>query len=365
MEKKTPLYNQHLALGGKIINFGGWLLPVEYSSLATEHQAVREKAGLFDVSHMGEIEIQGPDALALVQELITNDAAKLEKNQALYGAMCYPEGGTVDDLVVYKMAEEKFFLVINGANIEKDYEWILEQKAGEVEISNISNSIAQIALQGPRSLSILKKLTAYPVEAIRYYWCQPDVMVAGVPCLVSRTGYTGEDGFEFYCPAQEAEKLWLALLEAGKDEGLVPAGLGARDTLRLEAGLPLYGQELTSEINPLEAGLGQRFVQLGKKGFIGQDALLEQENQGLRRKLVGIEMMDKGIPRHGYLLLKEGQEIGIITSGTQSPTLKRSIALALIQAPYAQIGQEIMVQVRNKQLRAKIVSRTFYRREVQ
>jgi len=362
--KKTPLYEKHLALGGKIISFGGWLLPVEYEGILAEHRAVREKAGLFDVSHMGEIMLEGPDALTLVQNLITNDAAKLEINQALYGAMCYPDGGVVDDLVVYKMAQDCYLLVVNGANIEKDYQWIRENQVGQVEVKNTSALLAQLALQGPKSLAILQRLTTYPVEEIKFYWCQPKVMVAGVLCLVSRTGYTGEDGYEIYCPAEQAGKVWDAILESGKEEGLVPAGLGARDTLRLEAGLPLYGQELSPEISPLEAGLGKRFVCLDKGEFIGREALIAQREQGVSRKLVGIEMLDKGIPRSGYPILFQGEEIGRVTSGAPSPSLQKNLGMALLQGQYANLGTEVFVVVRQRQLKARIVARPFYQREV-
>lgn len=366
MQKKTPLYEKHLAWGGKIIDFGGWLLPVEYGGrgMALEHKAVREKAGLFDVSHMGEIMLEGSGALALVQKLLTNDAKKLELNQALYAAMCYPDGGVVDDLVVYKIAEDCYLLVVNGANIEKDYQWIMENKVDQVEVKNTSDLLAQLALQGPESLAILKKVTTYPVEEIQFYWCQPKVMIAGVVCLVSRTGYTGEDGFEIYCPAEQVGKVWDVLLEAGELEGLVPAGLGARDTLRLEAGLPLYGQELSSQISPLEAGLGKRFVSFEKGDFIGREALVTQQEKGIPRKLVGIEMVDKGIPRNSYPIFLGGEEIGLVTSGTQSPTLQKSLAMALVKAEHANPGTEILVAVRQKQLKAKIVARPFYQREV-
>lgn len=358
--KKTPLYETHLALGGKMINFGGWLLPVEYSGIASEHQGVRERAGLFDVSHMGEISIQGEGALAFLEKLVTNDLGQLEENQALYGAMCYSHGGTVDDLLVYRL-KEGYWLVVNGANIEKDYQWILEQKEGQVVVENISSQIAQLALQGPKALKILKKLTTYPVEEIKYYYFREKVEVAGVICLVSRTGYTGEDGFELYCSSENGAKLWQAILEAGKEEGILPAGLGARDTLRLEAGLPLYGHELGENISPLEAGLGKRFVRLDKGDFLGREALLGER----KRKLVAIEMLDKGIPRSGYPIYSlEGEEIGFITSGTQSPTLKKSIAMGLIQGDDGKIGKELLVGIRNKRLKARIVSRPFYTREV-
>lgn len=365
-EKKTPLYEKHLALGGRMISFGGWLLPVEYGGvgMAAEHKAVREKAGLFDVSHMGEIILQGPDALALVQKLITNDAGKLEINQALYTAMCYPEGGVVDDLVVYKTEENCYLLVVNGANIEKDYQWIMENKEGQVEVKNASAMLAQLALQGPKSLQILQKVTAYPVEKIKFYWCQPRIMLAEVSCLISRTGYTGEDGFEIYCPAEQGAIVWEAILAAGKDEGLVPAGLGARDTLRLEAGLPLYGQELSCQITPLEAGLGKAFVSFDKGEFIGREALLAQQEQGVPRKLVGIEMLDKGIPRNGYPILLAGEEVGVVTSGTQSPTLQKSLGMALVKAEHASLGKEVLVGVRQRQLKARIVSRPFYQQGV-
>lgn len=363
--KKTPLYEKHLSLGGRVINFGGWFLPVEYKGMAVEHKTVREKVGLFDVSHMGEIIVQGSDSLALVQKLVTNDAANLQIHQALYSPMCYPNGGIVDDILVYKMADQDYLLVVNGANIQKDLAWIIENSLGDVAIENISPHTAQLALQGPKALAVLKKLTAYPVEEIKYYWFQPEVEVAGVLCLVSRTGYTGEDGFELYCAAREAERLWDALLKAGAEAGLVPAGLGARDTLRFEAGLPLYSQELGPDITPLEAGLGTRFVNFNKGEFLGREALLTQKEQGIPRKLVGIELIDKGIPRNGYSVLLDDKEIGQITSGTQSPTLGKNLGMALIKSEYGVVGTEVLIRVRQRQLKARVIARPFYQREVE
>jgi aminomethyltransferase len=360
--KKTPLYEVYSSYGGRIIDFGGWALPVQYSSILEEHEAVRTRAGLFDVSHMGEITVKGRDALANVQKWITNDASKLANGQALYSPMCHEDGGTVDDLLVYKKADDDFLLVVNAANIEKDFEHVNKYSFGDVQIENISADVAQLALQGPLAEQVLQKLTATDLSQIKYFWFLENVDVAGVNALVSRTGYTGEDGFEIYCDAKDAEKLWRAILEAGKEEGVLPVGLGARDTLRFEARLPLYGQELSDTITPLEAGLGY-FVKFDKEDFIGKAALLKQKEEGLKRKLVGFEMIERGIPRSHYEIQVAGRRIGVVTSGTMGPTVKKNIGLGLIEAEYAQIGQELDIIIRNKPVKAVIIKTPFYKRQ--
>jgi aminomethyltransferase len=360
--KRTPLFPVYKEYGGKTIDFGGWELPVQYTSILEEHEAVRTRAGLFDVSHMGEITVKGNDALANIQKWITNDASKLSVNQALYSPMCYENGGCVDDLLVYKRDENDYLIVVNAANIEKDYDWMLKHSFGDVEISNISSQVAQLALQGPLAEKILQKLTDFHLPDIKYYWFRQDVPVAGIPALVSRTGYTGEDGFELYVDKDLAIDLWQKILEAGKEEGVVPVGLGARDTLRFEARLPLYGQEINETITPIEAGLGF-FVKLDKGDFIGRDVLAKQKEEGAPRKLVGFEMIERGIPRTHYEVQVEGKRIGEVTSGTFSPTLKKNIGLAILSAEHAQLGNELDILIRNKRVKAVIVPTPFYKRK--
>jgi aminomethyltransferase len=360
--KKTPLFDVYPNYGGKIINFGGWALPVQYSGILEEHVAVRTRAGLFDVSHMGEIEVKGADALANIQKWITNDASRLANGQALYSPMCYENGGTVDDLLVYRKGENDYLLVVNAANIEKDYEWVKQNSFGDVKIVNVSEQIAQLALQGPLAEQTLQKITETDLSRIKFFWFLDGVQVAGVNCLVSRTGYTGEDGFEIYCAAEDVKTLWAAILKAGQEDGVLPVGLGARDTLRFEARLPLYGQELTADISPLEAGLGF-FVKLDKEDFIGKAALVQQKEAGLKRKLVGFEMIERGIPRTHYEVEVNGRRIGEVTTGTMGPTVKKNIGLALIEAEYANIGQELDVVIRGKRVKAVIVKTPFYKRQ--
>ena len=360
--KKTPLYEIYPKYNAKIIDFAGWAMPVQFESIISEHETVRNAAGLFDVSHMGEIIVKGKDAFPFLQNLLTNDLSKLNDNQVLYTLMCNHNGGVIDDLLVYKYSNNYYLLVVNAANIEKDYKWMLDN-AGiyKVEIENVSDKIAELAIQGPKAEEILQKLTDEDLSQIKFFYFKDKVKIAGVECLVSRTGYTGEDGFEIYMPNEHAVTLWEKILEAGKDYGLKPAGLGARDTLRFEAGLPLYGNELGGDITPLEAGLGF-FVKFDKGNFIGKDALLKHKEQGLKRKLVGFEMIDNGIPRHGYEVQADNQKIGYVTTGYFSPTLKKNIGLALIDSKYAQIGNQIEVIIRNKPLKAVIVDKNFYKK---
>lgn len=361
--KKTPLLAMHEKYGGKIIDFGGWALPVQFAGIIEEHLAVRQRAGLFDVSHMGEIDVRGPQALDLVQKLITNDASKLVLNQVLYTPMCYPDGGIVDDLLVYRLAEDHFFLVVNASNIAKDFDWILKVAVGYpgAKVENLSDSIAQLALQGPLAEGILQKLTDTELSTIAYYHCRQGVSVAGCRCLVSRTGYTGEDGLEIYSKPEDAATLWEAILEEGSDEGVVPVGLGARDTLRFEARLPLYGHEINQEITPLEAGLGI-FVKLEKPDFIGRDVLVRQKEEGLRRKLVGFEMVDRGIPRQGYPIAKDGVEVGFVSTGSYSPTLEKNIGLGYVPVDLSKTGTELEVVIRGKGVKAKVIRTPFYQR---
>ena len=361
--KQTPLYETHLKYGGRMVEFGGWALPVQYAGIKEEHQAVRTKAGLFDVSHMGEVLAEGSGALAFVQKLITNNASKLEINQILYSPMCYADGGTVDDLLVYKQAEDRYLLVINAANIEKDWNWMQENASGfDVKLTNLSDETAQLALQGPLAAEILAKLTSAPLAELKYYWFMSDVLVAGKNVLLSRTGYTGEDGFELYCAPQDAAYLWEAIMEAGKPFGLLPAALGCRDTLRFEVCFPLYGHELTNDISPLEAGIGF-FVKLDKEEFIGKEALQAQKANGLKRRVVGFEMIERGVARAEYPVYVEGRQVGYVTTGSYAPSLDKNLGLALVEAQYAQVGQQIGIEIRGKQVAAQVVSKPFYKRE--
>ncbi|GAA3346538.1 glycine cleavage system aminomethyltransferase GcvT [Lysinibacillus sp. FSL M8-0216] len=360
--KRTPLFEEYAKYGAKTVDFGGWELPVQFSSIKDEHDAVRNRAGLFDVSHMGEILVTGPDALDFLQNLLSNDVSKIATGQAQYTAMCYEDGGVVDDLLTYKLADDHYLLCVNAANIEKDYDWMLEnQHQYDVTIDNQSEAYAQIALQGPLAEEVLQSLTSTDVSAIKFFRFQGNVEVAGHKVLVSRSGYTGEDGFELYGAPEDIKALWGKILDAGQDKGVVPAGLGCRDTLRFEAGLPLYGQELSATISPLEAGIGFA-VKLNKEDFIGHDALVAQKENGLPRKLVGIEMIDKGIPRHGYKVFKDGQEIGEVTTGTQLPSSKRNVGHALIDSQFATIGNELEIEIRGKQLKVITVETPFYKR---
>jgi aminomethyltransferase len=358
--KRTPFYEAHAKAGAKLIDFGGWEMPVQYAGILEEHRTVRTKAGLFDVSHMGEIDVRGPQAIDMVNKLVTNDVTKLADGQILYTPMCYPEGGIVDDLLVYRHDQEHLLLVVNASNTDKDFAWIEEvAKQFSVEVKNISPETAQLALQGPFAERILQRICDIDLSQLKYYWFTYG-NINGVNCLISRTGYTGEDGFEFYFSPEGGEKIWDAVIKEGQPEGIQPIGLGARDTLRFEARLPLYGNELGQDITPLEAGIGI-FVKLDKPDFIAKAALAAQKSQGIPRKLVGFEMIDRGIPRSHYPLALNGEEIGFVTSGSFSPTLEKNIGLGLIKTELAQIGNEIEVVVRGKGLKAKIIPTPFYK----
>lgn len=359
--KKTALYETHVKAGGKVIDFAGYALPVQYEGIMEEHEAVRTKAGIFDVSHMGEVEVKGEGAEAFVQNLVTNDVTLLEERQIQYAMMCYEDGGVVDDLLVYKYDRTHFFLVINASNVAKDYEWMQKQAKGyDIDLKNVSEDYSEVALQGPLAQEILQKLTDKDLKTIGFFYFDEAVSIDGISCIVSRTGYTGEDGFEIYTANENIVAVWEKLMAVGAPMGLKPAGLGARDTLRFEATLPLYGNEIDKDISPLEAGFGF-CVKLTKDAFIGRDALIKQKEDGLKRKIVGFEMA-KGIPRHGYPVLKDGETIGHVTTGYLSPTLKKNIGLALIDATYAVMGDAIEIGVRKKVMPATIVSKRFYQK---
>ena len=358
--KRTPLFDSYAKFGGKTIDFGGWELPVQFSSIKEEHAAVREAAGLFDVSHMGEVFVEGPGSLAYLQKLVTNDVSKVAIDQTQYTTMCYTDGGVVDDLLIYRLGEEKYLLVVNAANIEKDVAWMEEQAFGDITITNDSENFGQLAIQGPKVIAALQTLTDFTLTDVKPFRLAQNVDIAGHNTLISRTGYTGEDGFEIYGSPETVVALWDKILAT---EAVVPCGLGSRDTLRFEACLPLYGQELAKDISPLEAGINF-VVKLNKEDdFNGKQALLAQKEQGVPRKSIGIEMIDKGVPRHGYKVFLGDEEIGEVTTGTQLPSTKRNVGLALIKAEYAELDKELEVEIRNRRLKVKTVATPFYKRQ--
>jgi aminomethyltransferase len=359
---KTPLHGRHVALGAKMVPFAGWEMPVQYAGITEEHLAVRQAAGLFDVSHMGEIEVAGTDALAAVQRISTNDASRLEVGQAQYSALATPEGTFVDDLLVYRLADDHFLLVVNAANIAAGYRWIQDGIAeiGDAVAVNTSSRYALLAVQGPRALDVVQSLTDVDLAAVRYYRFATGE-VAGIRATVSRTGYTGEDGLEIFVAPQVAERLWMALLSAGRPHGLQPVGLGARDTLRLEAALRLSGQDIDGTTTVLEAGLGW-IVGWQKADFIGRDALVKQREAGVDRKLVGFEMAGPGIARHGYAVHAGGERVGVVTSGTRTPSVGKAIGLAYVPAAGTAPGTEYEVDVRGRRVPARVVPLPFYKR---
>lgn len=357
--RRTPLYDAHRALGARMVDFAGWEMPVQYSGIVDEHHAVRRCAGLFDVSHMGEIEISGTQALAACQNLTINDVSRLRDGQAQYSVLCLPGGGAIDDVIVYRRGADRFFFCVNASNRETDYEWMREH-AGGAEVADRSDDYALLALQGPRATEILARLTALSLTTVPPF-AFVEGEVAGRSALVSHTGYTGEDGWEIYCDAANARPIWDAMLSGGEPSGLRPAGLGARDTLRLEAALALYGHELTRDRTPLEARLGW-VVRFDKGDFIGRDALLRQKAEGLRCRLVGLVLLDPGIARASHLVFAGDERVGEITSGTKSPTLGESIALAYVATAQAEIGNRLQVEVRSRRLAAEVVRLPFYRK---
>jgi len=360
--KKTSLHARHRASGAKMVPFAGWDMPVEYSGITAEHDAVRTRAGLFDVSHMGEIEIAGRDALAAVQRISCNDAAKLAVGQAQYSGLLSPQGTFVDDLLVYRLAPSHFLLVVNAGNIAKDYAWMAEQikTAGDAVAVDASSRYALLALQGPAAIDVLQTLTAVPLADIKYYWFAHGE-VASVRATISRTGYTGEDGFEIFCPPASADRVWQAILDAGRDAGVIACGLGARDTLRLEAGMRLHGNDIDETTTVLEADLNW-IVGWKKDDFIGAAALRAQKEQGVARKIVGFEMLDRGIARHGYDAYIGADKAGVVTSGTQTPHLKKAIGMAYLPAAHTAADSEFDVDIRGRRTRARVVPLPFYKR---
>ncbi|HMG18610.1 MAG TPA: glycine cleavage system aminomethyltransferase GcvT [Gemmatimonadales bacterium] len=358
--RRTPLYARHVALGARMVPFGGWEMPVEYSGITDEHLAVRTRAGLFDVSHMGQIEVAGRDALAGIQRITSNDASKLTIGQAQYAALTTERGAFVDDLLVYRLADEHFMLVVNASNIEKDFAWIAQgvAVAGDAVAVNTSARYALIAVQGPAAREVLQPLTAADL-GMKYYWFATGE-VAGVRATISRTGYTGEDGYEVFVAPAYAARVWDALLEAGRAVDLRPAGLGARDTLRLEAAMRLYGNDIDDTTSVLEAGL-EWIVSWSKGDFVGREALAAQKAAGVPRRLVGFEMSDRAIARHGYPVVIGDQPVGVVTSGTQTPFLRKAIGMAYVPASVAP-DAEIAIDIRNRRVPARLVPLPFYKR---
>ena len=366
--KSTPLNSIHRKLGGRMVEFGGWDMPVQYAAgTVEEHVRTRKHAGLFDVSHMGEVDVRGPAAVAFVNGLVSNDASKLVDEQAQYSALTTPEGTVIDDLLVYRFAEDHLLLVVNAGTTDKDWDWISSHRENEdIELRNVSDNYCQIALQGPDALGILQKLTRLPLSEVKYYHFH-EGEVDGVPAIVSRTGYTGEDGFEVYASPDKAEQLWNRTLDAGNfgaDDGVLPCGLAARNTLRLEAGMCLYGHEIDETTTLLEANLGW-ITKLNKGDFIGRDRLLAQKEAGIGRKLVGFEVTDRGIARDAQDVLIDGQRVGRVTSGSPAPFLKKNIGMAYVPVEFANEGRAIEIDVRGRMVAAQIVPLPFYKRPKQ
>ncbi len=358
--KKTPLNPIHRQLGGKMVSFAGWEMPVQYSGPIPEHLAVRTRAGIFDVSHMGEIELQGPTALESLQFVTCNDAGRLSESQIQYSALTTPQGTFVDDILVYRLKPDHFFLCVNASNQLKDFQWIRDNAKAGTEVLFRSDDFAQIAVQGPRALQILEPLTEIKLAAMKYYWFAQG-RLAGADTIVSRTGYTGEDGFEIYCPPSQAERIWLQLMAAGEEFGLEPAGLAARNTLRLEAKMALYGNDIDDTTSVLEADLGW-ICKLEKGDFLGRDSLLAQKQTGIKRLLVGFEMVERGIGREHYPVEMEGERVGFVNSGSPAPYLKKNIGLTYLPVDRCAIGTEFHVVIREKPVKARVVATPFYKR---
>jgi glycine cleavage system T protein (aminomethyltransferase) len=357
---RTALYEVHRQLGGKMVEFAGWEMPAEYLGIRDEHLAVRNSAGLFDVSHMGEVEVRGREAASLCQWVTTNDVTNLKNLQAEYTLLCNPQGGVIDDIIVYKFSDDHFFICVNAVNTIKDYQWIKEAGSGfKAEVLNRSLEFSQIAFQGSNSGRILNDVFRMNLETLKRFFCQP-VQWNGADLVVARTGYTGEDGFEIFLPWDRAKELWDDIMEKGKPFGILPCGLGARDTLRIEMAYPLYGHEIDEYINPIEAGL-TKFVKIGKGEFIGKESLVNSIEKGLGRKLAGFEMVERGIPRQGYRIFKDNDVLGAVTSGTLSPSLQKSIAMGYLKSG-VESSDEVEIEIRGTRRRAKIVPVPFYRK---
>jgi aminomethyltransferase len=354
--KRTPLHQAHVDAGARMVPFGGWDMPVQYAGIIEEHRTVRAAVGLFDVSHMGEFEVEGPDAVAVLQRLTTNDVAALEVGQVQYSLLCYPDGGIVDDLTLYRLAPNRFMLTVNAGNIDKDWQWVTTQGAG-ARWRNVSQSTGLIAVQGPKAESLVGRLANCDVKKIGYYRFAEGT-VAGVATIISRTGYTGEDGFELYVPAEGTPQVWKALLDSGRADGVAPVGLGARDTLRLEMRYALYGNDIDETTNPLEAGLGW-VVKPAKGEFIGRESIEKVRAAGPARKLIGIEMTERAVARHGYPVVKDGASVGTVTSGSYGPSVDRYIGMAYVATPHAAVGTPLGVEIRGQVKPAHVVKTPF------
>ena len=359
--RQTPLNAIHRQMGAKMVPFGGWDMPVQYRGILEEHKAVRSAAGLFDVSHMGEVEFRGPGALEALQQLTSNDASRLSVGQVQYSALTTDAGTFVDDLTVYKFADDRYMTTVNASNIDKDFSWMRDRTRSDAEVRNLSDETALIAIQGPKAIQILQTLTPLHLSSIRYYWFAQGT-VLGQDAVISRTGYTGEDGFEVYLKPQHAGALWNALLELGTPLGLLPCGLGARDTLRLEAKMALYGNDIDEHHTVLEADLGW-ILKLEKGEFIGKAALVKQKVEGIGRRLIGFEMIGRGIARSHYQIVKSGQPIGEVTSGSPAPWLNKNIGLGYVAVEHSAIGTEFAVMVRDNPVAARVVQTPFYKRK--
>jgi len=359
MPKLTPFHERHVAAGGKMVDFAGYDLPVQFHGIIPEHVRVRTTVGVFDVSHMGRIEVRGKDALGFINRMTTNDTGKLATYQAQYSVLCYPDGGIVDDLVVYRLPD-RYFLVVNGANNAKDTAWLQEHLSGDVKMENITVAQAQLAIQGPKAEAVMQKVCSIPLAPVGFYWAV-QCEVAGVDALVSRTGYTGEDGFEAYLPAASALKVWDAIFASGKEFDIEPIGLGARDTLRMEMKMALYGNDIDKTTNPIEAGLSWVVALNKPEGFIGSDVLKRMEAEKPTRRLVCLEMQDRSIARPHYPILAGGQPIGSVTSGTLSPSVNKGIALGYVKRQFAKAGTEVQVDIRGRNAAALIVKPPFYK----
>jgi aminomethyltransferase len=363
--RKTTLNAVHRKLGAKMVDFNGWEMPVEYSGIIAEHTAVRTAVGIFDVSHMGDIRVAGEQALAAIQHISMNDASRLAIGQAQYSAMLYPQGTFVDDIIVHRLGEQEYLIVINAGTREKDFQWVRDNtRQFDCVVENLSDEFTQVAIQGPRGVDVLQKLTDADLSAVKFYWVTRATVCGLKNILIARTGYTGEDGFEIYIPSDEetSARVWGEVLDAGREFGILPCGLGARNTLRLESKLPLYGHEISDTINVWEAGL-DRFCKMEKPEFVGRQALEQTKAASLKRTLVGLVMVERGIARDGYRILNSSnQHIGYVTSGSYAPFLKKNIALAYVPLEHSAVGTEVLVEIRNQGVKAQVVSTPFYKR---
>jgi aminomethyltransferase len=358
--KKTPFYEKHLEYGGKMVEFAGYSLPIQYGKgVLEECRRVRNTVGVFDVSHMGEIEIRGRDSLEFVNYVTTNDASSLDLYQVQYSSFCYQDGGLVDDLLIYRLPD-RYFIVVNASNVEKDYEWLLQNQRGEVEILNRSEEVGQLAIQGPRAEEVMKDLVNIDLSQMRYYW-GAEASLLGIPLLISRTGYTGEDGFEVYCKPEEAHRIWDGVFDSGKKWDIEPVALAARDTLRLEVNYCLYGNDIDQSTTPLEAGLGW-ITKLSKKDFIGCEVLREQKEKGVRRRLVSFEMLEKGVPRHHYEIQVDGEKVGYVTSGNFSPSCEKFVGMGYVNKPYGKEDTNLEILIRGNLAKARVVKPPFYKK---